>query len=77
VFTEPLPSNDRRDTDTWEGFMKYAIEMGLGAMKYIPIFIKISSGIQEVDWGGGRFTDTQTAWKCQKPSFTFSQLSLF
>jgi hypothetical protein len=32
MFTEPLPSNDSRDrhTDGWEGFMKYAIEMGLG-----------------------------------------------
>jgi hypothetical protein len=34
VSTEP--SNDRRDTHTdkgwWEGFMKYAVEMGPGAM---------------------------------------------
>jgi hypothetical protein len=27
--------------------MKYAIEMGSGAMIYIPSFIKIGSGIQE------------------------------
>jgi hypothetical protein len=35
-FTEPLRSNNRRDrhTDKWEGFMKYAVEMGSGAMMY-------------------------------------------
>jgi hypothetical protein len=29
------------------GFMKYAIDMGSGAMEYIPIFIKIGSSIQK------------------------------
>jgi hypothetical protein len=37
-FTKPLPSNEKRnkciDTDWWEGFMKYAVEMGSGAMIY-------------------------------------------
>jgi hypothetical protein len=28
--------------------MKYAIEIGLGAMIYIPNFIKIGSGIQKL-----------------------------
>jgi hypothetical protein len=28
--------------------MKYAIEMGSGAMIYIPSFIKIGSGIQKL-----------------------------
>jgi hypothetical protein len=28
--------------------MKYAIEMGSGAMMYIPSFIKIDSGIQKL-----------------------------
>jgi hypothetical protein len=37
AFTEPLLSTDRRDTHTdtqdwWEGVMKYAVEMGPGAM---------------------------------------------
>jgi hypothetical protein len=32
VLTEQLPSNDRGHTDWWEGFMKYAVEMGSGAM---------------------------------------------
>jgi hypothetical protein len=36
--------------------VKYAVEMGSGAMIYIPSFIKISSGIQKLMG----FTDTQT-----------------
>jgi hypothetical protein len=35
-----------RHPDWWEGFMKYAVEMGWGAMVYIASFIKIGSGIQ-------------------------------
>jgi hypothetical protein len=27
--------------------MKYAVELGLGAMKYLPSVIKIASGIQK------------------------------
>jgi hypothetical protein len=38
--------------------MKYAIEMGSGAMIYIPSFMKIGSGIHKLMIGG--FTDTQT-----------------
>jgi hypothetical protein len=30
------------------GFMEYAIEMGTGAVIYIPSFIKIGSGIQKL-----------------------------
>jgi hypothetical protein len=34
IFTEPLPSKDRggryRHTDICEGFIKYAVELGLG-----------------------------------------------
>jgi hypothetical protein len=41
TITEPLSSNDRRDTQThkdwWERFMKYAVEMGSGAMIYIVL----------------------------------------
>jgi hypothetical protein len=36
--------------------MKYAVEMGSGAMTYIPSFIKIGSGIQKLMGGGGRPT---------------------
>jgi hypothetical protein len=32
--------------------MKYAAEMGLAAMIYIPSFIKIGSGIQKLAGGG-------------------------
>jgi hypothetical protein len=49
-FTVPLPSNDRRDTHT-EGFMKYAAEIGPGAMIYIPNFLKIGSGNQKLIGG--------------------------
>jgi hypothetical protein len=61
VFTEPLPSSDRGDTNTdtqadgWEGFMKYAVEMGSGAMIYIPSFIywlrhsKVDGGDTQTD----------------------------
>jgi hypothetical protein len=37
--------------------MKYAVEMGSGAMIYIPSFIKTGSGIQKLI----RLIDTQTA----------------
>jgi hypothetical protein len=69
-FTEPLPSNDRRDThtdtQTDDRFMKYDAEMGRGAMIYIASFIKICSGIQKLIGG---FTDT--AWRSHKPTFNF------
>jgi hypothetical protein len=37
--------------------MKYATEMGSGAMIYIPIFIKICSGIQKLVRRIHRHTD--------------------
>jgi hypothetical protein len=41
--------------------MKYAVEMGLRVMMYIPSFIKTGWVIQKfIGWGG--FTDKQTAW---------------
>jgi hypothetical protein len=40
--------------------MKYAVEMGSGAIIYIPSFIEIYLGIQNSIWGG--YTDTQAAW---------------
>jgi hypothetical protein len=39
--------------------MKYDVEMGSGAMIYIPSFIKIGLGIQKLVGG---YTDTQTTW---------------
>jgi hypothetical protein len=38
--------------------MKYAVEMGLGALIYMLIFMKIDSGIQKLKGGG--YADTQT-----------------
>jgi hypothetical protein len=37
--------------------MKYAVEMGSGAMMYIPSFINIGSRIQKL-MGVGGFTDS-------------------
>jgi hypothetical protein len=37
--------------------MKYAVEMGSGAMVYISSFIKIGSGIQNLMGGIHRHTD--------------------
>jgi hypothetical protein len=64
-FIEPLPSNDRMDTNTdtrtdGRGFTKYAVEMGSGSMiySYIPSFIKIGSDIQKLIRGIHRHTDS-------------------
>jgi hypothetical protein len=40
-----------------EGFMKYAVEMGSGAMMYVPSFIKICSGMQKLLGGIHSHTD--------------------
>jgi hypothetical protein len=37
--------------------MKYAVEMGSGAVIYIPSFIKIGSGFQKLIRGGHRHTE--------------------
>jgi hypothetical protein len=37
--------------------MKYAVEMGSGAVIYIPSFIEIGSGIQKLIGGIRRHTD--------------------
>jgi hypothetical protein len=44
--------------------MNYTVEMGSGAMIYIPSFIKIGSGIQKMISGedSQTHTHTQTAW---------------
>jgi hypothetical protein len=55
-----------RHTDRWEGFMKYAVEMGSGTMIYVPSFTKIGSTIQKLI---GR--DTQTAWRSYTPIFMY------
>jgi hypothetical protein len=46
--------------------VKYATEMGSGAMIYIPSFIKIGSGIQKLIE-----RDTQTAWRSYNSTFIF------
>jgi hypothetical protein len=49
-----------RHIDSWEGFMKYATDMGSNVMTYIRSFIKIRSGIRKLI-GGDTHTDRQTA----------------
>jgi hypothetical protein len=53
IFTKPLPGNNRipTDTDLWEGFIKYDVEMGSGAMIHIPSFIMTGSAIQRLRGG--------------------------
>jgi hypothetical protein len=58
-----------RHTDRWEGFMEYAVEMGSGAMIYIPSFMKSDLGIQKLL---GRIT-TRTTWRSYKPTFISSK----
>jgi hypothetical protein len=48
--------------------VKYAVEMGSGAMMYIQSFMKIGSGIQKLIVG-----DTYAAWCSHKPTFIFSK----
>jgi hypothetical protein len=55
IFTEPLLSNDKEiniQTQTdWSDSFNYAVEMGSGAVMYVPSFIKIGSGIQKLIGG--------------------------
>jgi hypothetical protein len=46
--------------------MKYAVEMGSGAVIHIPSFIKIGSAIQKLR---EEYKDTQRAWRSHKPIF--------
>jgi hypothetical protein len=46
--------------------VKYAFEMGSGAMIYIPSFIEIDSAVQKLIRG-----DTQTALRSDKFTFIF------
>jgi hypothetical protein len=48
-----------------EGFMKYAVEIGLGTVMYIPRLKRIGSAIKK---SIGGFTETQTAWRSHKPT---------
>jgi hypothetical protein len=54
VSTEQLPSDERGATDTdTQTDGKCAVEMGSGAMIYVPSFMKIGPGIQKLKGGGG------------------------
>jgi hypothetical protein len=47
-----------RHTEWREGFTKYVVEMGSGAIIYIPSLIKIGSDIQKLIRGIQRHTDS-------------------
>jgi hypothetical protein len=51
--------------------MKYAVEMGSGAMIYIPNFIKIGSGIQKLVGRIYRHTDSMVISKANFVFFIF------
>jgi hypothetical protein len=78
-FTEPLPSNDRRNTHTDTqtdvgGFMKYADEIDSGVMICIPSSVKTGPCILKLMGGRiHRHTDTHRAWISHKPAFIFSK----
>jgi hypothetical protein len=42
----------------WKGFMKYAVEMGSGAIICIPSFIRIGLGVRKLLMGGNTHTHT-------------------
>jgi hypothetical protein len=46
--------------------MKYSVEIGSGAMIYIPSFTKFGSATQKFMGGN---TDTWRAWRCHKTTF--------
>jgi hypothetical protein len=50
--------------------MKLTVEMGSGAMIYMPSFINIGSGSQKLIGG---YTNTQTARRSHKPTFIISK----
>jgi hypothetical protein len=62
IFTELLPRNDRGihiQTHRLVGeIFNYAVEMGSGAVIYVPSFIKIGLGIQKLI-GGYPNTDSK------------------
>jgi hypothetical protein len=50
--------------------MKYAIEMGSGAVIYISSFVYIGADIQRLIMGRG-YTQAQTGWRSHKPALMF------
>jgi hypothetical protein len=59
-------------TNWWEGLFNYAVEMGSGAMIYVPTFINIGSGIQKIIWG-----DTQLHRCAHTARWSHKPISIF
>jgi hypothetical protein len=55
--------------------MKYTVEMGSGVMIYLPNFMKIGPGIQNLT--GGRYIDKRTAIGSPKSAFIFSNYGTY
>jgi hypothetical protein len=53
--------------------MKYAAEIGRGAMIYISSFKTIGSGFQRLRVGGGGYTDEKTVWRSYYLTFIFEK----
>jgi hypothetical protein len=51
--------------------MTYAVEMGSGAIMYIPIFMKTGSCIQKLIEG---HTDRQISWRPHKATFVLRKI---
>jgi hypothetical protein len=59
--------------------MKYAVEIGLGAVIHIPSFTKIGSAVEKsirgihkhTDRQTYRYTHTEAVWRPQKSTFIF------
>jgi hypothetical protein len=56
------------------GIFNYIVEMGLGAVIYVPSFIKVCLGIQKLIWGGG---DKQTHSHIRRQQRNLISLRLF
>jgi hypothetical protein len=53
-----LERHAQRHTGVWEEFMKYAVEIGLGAMTVTQSYVKIGSGIEKLLGREWVYTDT-------------------
>jgi hypothetical protein len=75
LFTAPLPGDAggggiRIQTDWWERFMEYTVEIGSGFVICMESFVKISAGIEKFG-GGGVLTYSKVI---SKASFIFFKI---
>jgi hypothetical protein len=70
-FLSTIRGYTYRNTDWWEGFFNYSVEMGSAAViyEYVPSFIKIGSGVQRLI-RGDTHTHTHTHTHGQQRDLT-------